>query len=141
MEHLMQGEVGDRRYLAYLLSLYAGLATFLAAVGIYGALNYAVNLRTREIGVRIALGARPADTLRMIVGDGMRKVGVGIALGLVGALILARSLSGLLYDVAPSDPTALAAGIAVLATAGLLACWIPARRASRVDPMTTLRTE
>jgi len=141
MEHLMQGEIGERRYLAYLLSLYAVLATFLAAVGIYGVLNYAVNLRTREIGVRIALGAQPTDTLRMIVGDGMRKVGLGIALGLACILILARSLSRFLYDVAPTDPAALAAGVAVLGLAGLLACWIPARRATRVDPMKTLRTE
>jgi len=141
MEHLMQGEVGDRRYLAYLLSLYAALATFLAAIGIYGLLSYAVNLRTREIGVRIALGAQPSDTLRMIVGDGMRNVAAGIALGLACVLVLARSLSGLLYGVGPNDPIALAAGIAVLASAGVLACWIPARRATRVDPMKTLRTE
>jgi putative ABC transport system permease protein len=141
MEQMLRGELGDRRYLAYLLSLYAALATLLAAVGTYGVLNYNVHQRMREMGVRIALGAQTADTLRMVVADGMKKVALGIAIGVACALTLARALSGLLYGVGSSDPATLAAGIGVLTLAALLACWIPARRATRVDPMKILRTE
>jgi len=141
MEGVIHRELGDRRYLAYLLSIYASLATFLAAVGIYGVLSYSVNQRAREIGVRMALGAQPKDALTLFVGDGMKKVGLGIVLGLAGALVLERTLSGMLYGVGPSDPTALACAIAVLTLAALLACWIPARRATRLDPMQTLQSE
>lgn len=141
MEHMMQADFGDRRYLAYLLTVYAALATFLAAVGIYGVLNYSVNQRMREIGVRMALGAQSTDTFRLIVAHGMGKVAVGIALGLAGTLALAQTLSGILYGVAPSDPVTMTIGTVILALAGLVACWLPARRAARLDPMRTLRAE
>lgn len=141
MEEVMRSEVGDRRYLARLLTLYAGLATILAAVGIYGVLSYTVNRRTKEIGVRMALGAQGKDTLGMVIGQGMKSVGLGIILGLAGEMLLTRTLAGLLYGVSARDPMTLAAGVVALGIAGLLACWIPARRATRVDPIVALRYE
>jgi putative ABC transport system permease protein len=141
LETVLKNSVGDRRYLAALLSVYAGLATFLAAVGIYGVLTYVVNQRVREIGVRIALGAQASDTVGMVVGGGMKRVGVGIALGSAGALALTRVLKTMLFGIGPNDPATLTVGVSVLALAGLLACWLPARRASRMDPMRILRME
>ena len=141
MEWVVRSEVGDRRYLTYLLSLYAGLATILASVGIYGVLSYGVNRRMKEIGVRMALGAQGRDTLGMVIGQGMKSVGVGMLVGLAGAMVLTRTLAGLLYGVSPKDPMTLAAGVVAIGVSGLLACWIPARRATQVDPMIVLRHE
>ena len=141
MEEVMRSLVGDRRYLARLLTLYAVLATILAVVGIYGVLSYTVNRRTKEIGVRMALGAQRKDTLGMVIGQGMKSVGLGIILGLAGEMLLTRTLAGLLYGVSARDPMTLAAGVVALGIAGLLACWIPARRATRVDPIVALRYE
>jgi putative ABC transport system permease protein len=141
MEGLMRRDVSDRRSLAFLLGAYASLATFLAAVGTYGVLSYAVSRRMREFSIRMALGASASETLRLVIGQGMTYVGIGILAGLAGSFGLSRSLAGLLYGVKANDPANLTIGAAALGVAGLLACWLPARRASRVDPMRILRTE
>jgi predicted permease len=141
MEAVMKDSVGDRRYLAYLLTGYSILATFLAAVGIYGVLSYSVNRRMREIGVRIALGAQTRETLGLVIRQGMTNVGMGMLAGLAGSIALTRTLAGLLYGVNANDPATIAGAVFVLGMAGLLACWIPARRATKVDPMIVLRHE
>jgi putative ABC transport system permease protein len=133
--------MADRRYPMLLLSIFAGLAVVLAAIGLYGVLSYTVSRRTREIGVRIALGAGKADVLRLVVGGGMRLTLIGICIGLAGAAIAAHALGRLLYGVTPTDPATLG-GVAVLLSAvALLAAYLPARRAAHLDPMVALRTE
>src|SRR5204863_5395875 len=114
-------------------SVFAMLALGLAAVGIYGVVHFAVAERTREIGVRIALGATPADVRRLIVARGMSMPAIGIVAGLVGSFWVTRLMSGLLFDVRAGDPATLAAVAALLAGVACLACYLPARRASRVD--------
>jgi predicted permease len=126
---------------AVLLSAFGGLALALSAVGVYGVMAFSVSRRTREIGVRIALGARRADVLRLVLGDGMRLVLVGTALGMAGALGGARGLESFLYGVSSRDAPTLAAVAAVLALVALAACLVPARRAARVDPLVALRSE
>jgi ABC-type antimicrobial peptide transport system permease subunit len=121
------------------LSAFGAFALFLAAVGIYGVLAYSVNRRTREIGVRMALGAARGRVLRMILRDGMRAVIPGIGVGIVGALMLTRLMTGLLYGIAPTDPLTFAAVITVLVVVTLAASLVPARRATRVDPMEAIR--
>ncbi|MCI0407774.1 MAG: FtsX-like permease family protein, partial [Acidobacteria bacterium] len=119
----------------------AALALLLSAVGIYGVLATAVTQRTREIGVRMALGAERKDVLAMIVGQGMKLVVVGMGAGLVGSLALTRVLSGLLYQVSATDPFTFAAASILLGCVALLACGIPAYRAAKVEPMAALRVE
>jgi ABC-type antimicrobial peptide transport system permease subunit len=136
------GESAARpRFQMQLLSLFGLLALILAAGGIYGLLAYAVTRRQREIGIRMALGAGRRNVLGLVISQGMRLVGTGIVLGIVAALALARLLRGLLFEVKPTDPLTLLTVILVLAVVALLACWLPARRASRVDPIIALRTE
>lgn len=117
------------------------MALLLAAVGIYGIISYSVGQRTREIGIRMTLGARPMDVLALVLGQGMALAGIGVAAGLAAALALSRILAGLLFGVSPTDPAIFTAVSLVMIAAALLACLIPARRATRVDPIITLRAE
>ena len=117
------------------------VALFLAALGLYGLLAYAVSRRTREIGVRVAVGARPGDVRRLVLREGLGLAAAGIVLGLAGAAAAARLLARLLYEVGPADPVMFAAGPLVLLAVVAVACLLPARRATRVDPVVALRTE
>jgi putative ABC transport system permease protein len=141
MDELLSDSVAPRRFAAVLIGTFAGLALLLAAVGIYGVTSYTVNQRTREIGIRVALGAQPADVRGLILGRTMRLAVCGVALGLAGALALTRYLSSLLYQVRAFDPATFVVVSLVLAGAALAACYVPARRAMRVDPMVALRYE
>ncbi len=123
------------------MGLFAGLALVLALVGIYGVLSWVVNERTREIGIRLAIGAQRRDVLGMMLKRGMRWVAVGGLIGMIGACALTRVLRGLLYEVSPTDPFTLVAVVLLLVVVALGACWLPARRAMRVDPMEALRYE
>jgi ABC-type antimicrobial peptide transport system permease subunit len=117
------------------------VALVLAAIGIYGIISYAVKRRTREIGIRMALGARPADVQRLVVGQGMRMAVIGLALGVVGALAATRLMTRLLYGVSATDPMTFAAIALLLAGVAFVASWVPARRALATDPTTSLRSE
>ena len=141
MQQLLDNSVAPRRFAAIMLALFGALALVLAAAGIYGVASYSVSRRTQEIGLRVALGAQRGDVLRLIVGQGIRLTAIGIGLGLASALALTRALSSLLYGVGPTDPATFVSAPLVLAAVGLAACYIPARRAARVDPMIALRCE
>ncbi|MGA2736565.1 MAG: ABC transporter permease [Bryobacteraceae bacterium] len=141
LDGLLDQEVAQRRVQAALLGGLAALALILACIGIYGVLSYLVTQRTREIGVRVALGASAADVFRTVAAEGMILAGIGIAAGLAGALALSRLLGSLLFGVSAGDPLTYAAAIAVFGVVALAACYFPARRAARVDPMVTLRYE
>jgi putative ABC transport system permease protein len=140
-ETLVLASVADRRFTMLVLSAFGGFALFLAAVGIYGVLAYTVNRRTREIGVRMALGAERGRVMAMVLRDGMQAVLPGIAVGVVGALFLSRLIAGLLYGVAPSDPVTFGVVVVVLALVTLAASLVPARRATKVDPMVAIRAQ
>jgi len=133
-------EAGDR-FNTILIVLFGAIALLLAAAGIFGVLSYLVTQRTREIGLRVALGAQPQNVLRVIVGHGMRLALIGVAIGLVGALAATRWMSSFLFDVKPTDPITFAAVVFILTLVAFLACYFPARRAMRVDPMVALRYE
>jgi putative ABC transport system permease protein len=141
MEQLLARSLSRARFSMLLLSIFAGLALTLAAVGIYGVMAYAVAQRTREIGVRLALGAQPRDVLGMVLLGGSKLAGFGIVLGLVGALILNRLLRNQLYGVSAHDPLTYIGVALLLGMVGLAACYLPARRATRVDPLVALRYE
>jgi putative ABC transport system permease protein len=130
-----------RRFTMILLGAFAGVALLLALVGVHGVISYAVSERTREIGVRMALGAQPADILRMVLGQGARMVAVGTSIGLLAALSIGRFLQSLLYEIRAVDVLTYACVTSFVVFVTLLACWIPARRAMRVDPMVALRYE
>jgi putative ABC transport system permease protein len=139
-EQLDRGLTRDR-LVAYLAGAFGLLALLLASVGLYGVLSYAVATRTSEIGVRMAIGATPGDVLRLVVGDGLRVTALGIVIGTAAAAALTRFIQTLLFGVTPTDTTTYVTVIALLAIVALLASALPARRASRVDPMTALRAE
>jgi putative ABC transport system permease protein len=139
MEQVVSNELAQPRFSSLLLGAFAGLALTLASVGIYGLVAYTVSRRTREIGLRMALGARAADVLRLVVAQGMVLVAIGLAVGLVAALVLGRLLASQLYAVSASDPATFAIVALLLLAVTLAASWIPARRATRVDPLVALR--
>jgi putative ABC transport system permease protein len=141
LEQLLGTSVAPRKFNMLLLGIFAGVAVVLAAVGLYGVMSYSVSWRTHEIGIRMALGAKRADVLRLVVRQGMTMTLIGLAVGLVGAFLISRVMRGLLYGVSPTDPLTFAGVSIVLVTVALLACLVPARRATRVDPIIALRTE
>jgi putative ABC transport system permease protein len=141
MEAYVQESIAPQRFNLLLLGLFAALAVFLAAVGVYGVLSYAVTQRTREIGVRVAMGAQRSNILAMTIREGMQLTFAGAAIGLVGALLLTRLMAGLLYGVTARDPLTFVSVIAVMSLVSLAASYIPARRATRVDPLVALRYE
>jgi predicted permease len=128
----------ERRAPMLLLMIFAGVALFLAGVGIYGALAYSVTQRTREMGIRIAIGSSAPGVFRLVVGQGLRVVGVGLVVGAVGSLGLVRLVRALLFGVSPTDPVVMASVALILALTGLVACLLPARRATRIDPVLAL---
>jgi putative ABC transport system permease protein len=133
--------VAQRRFQALLLLLFAGVALVLSVVGVYGVVSYAVVHRTPEIGLRLALGAQRENILRLTIARALRPILAGLAVGLAGALVASRLLTSLLFEVKPSDPATFALVAALLGIVALAACLIPARRATRVDPMVALRYE
>ena len=138
---VVSDSVAQRRFSMLLLVLFAGVALFLAAVGLYGVVSYTVSQRTREIGLRMAIGAEPSHVLGMIIGGGMKLVVVGVAIGVAGALAFSRLVRTLLFDVAPSDPTSYAVTAGLLIVVAAIACYVPARRAMRVDPLVAMQVE
>ncbi len=141
IDELIAVSLAQQRFNMLLLGLFAVLALILAAVGIYGAMAYAVSQRTHEIGIRTALGAQRRDVLRLVMRDGTKIAFFGIASGIAGALALTRLMASLLFEVKPTDPATFAGVAILLALVALVACYIPARRAMRVDPMVALRYE
>jgi putative ABC transport system permease protein len=141
MDDAVSNAAAGDRFNTLLLGGFGGIALLLTAAGIFGVLSYLVTQRTREIGLRIALGAQPGDVLGVIVGQGMRLAAIGVTLGLIGAYATTRWMSSFLFDVKPTDPLTFAAVSAVLAATAFVACYFPARRAMGVDPMVALRYE
>lgn len=140
-ESLVGDSVAAREFTMLLLTGFSLVALLLAVVGIYGVVSYSVARRTREMGIRLALGADPSAVLRMVMGASLRMVAGGLILGSIGAVLVGRLMRGLLYGVAPTDPVAVLAGVVLLASAAALASWLPARVSTRVDPLVTMRAE
>jgi putative ABC transport system permease protein len=138
---IVEQDVARPRFLLALLGFFAGAALLLAGIGLYGVISYSVTQRTREIGVRMALGASPQSVVGMVVRQGMTVTAIGLIAGLVAALIAGKLIAAALYGVHPRDPVTLLAASVFLALVALLACWIPAQRAARTDPMVALRQE
>ncbi|MFL6306845.1 MAG: ABC transporter permease [Candidatus Sulfotelmatobacter sp.] len=140
-QQVYSASLGSRRFNLILIAFFGIVALLLATAGVFGVMAYSVSRRTREIGVRVALGARSRDVLTMILSQGMRTILIGLAIGLLGSLALTRTLASFLFGISATDPLTFAGVIALLIVAALLACYIPARRATKVDPMVALRYE
>jgi putative ABC transport system permease protein len=141
MDQSLADSVARQRFGAILITIFAGIALFLAAIGIYGVVAHAMSFRTREFGIRVALGAESGDLAWIVLRHGAALAGVGVLIGLVGTLALTQLIRGLLFEVSAHDPTTIAGVAAFLAAVVLAACWIPARRAMRADPIVALRYE
>jgi putative ABC transport system permease protein len=141
MDDILSGSTRDVRFRAGLLAAFAAAALLLAVIGLYGVLAYSVARRSRELGIRMALGARSSEVFRLVVREGMQLVALGVGLGLVGSFAATRFVSGLLFDVPRTDPNVFVAVTLALLGSGFVACAMPARRATRVDPMDALRSE
>jgi putative ABC transport system permease protein len=141
MEEVAANSVSRPRFVLTLLAVFSAIALLLATIGIYGVVAYAVSQRTHELGIRMALGARRAQVVGLVLRQGLGMIGAGLAIGVVAALAFTRTLSGLLYDVQPNDPLTLIGVALTLGVTALLACVEPARRATRVHPMDSLRSE
>jgi putative ABC transport system permease protein len=141
MDEVISRSTASRRFSLVLVGSFAALALVLAAIGIYAVLAYSVVRRTHEIGVRMALGARGGDVVRLVLGQGLRVAAIGIVFGVAGALGLTRFLRTLLYEVQPTDPLTFAAVLLLLVSIAAAASYLPVRRAMRVDPMVALRYE
>jgi len=141
MQEVLEESVAQRRFQMLLAAVFAATALLLASVGIYGVVSYSVTRRTNEMGLRLALGAQSRNLCAMVLRQAMTPVALGLAAGLMGALAAGRVLSSLLYEVSPSDPVVIGAVLLLLASVALAACYLPARRATRVDPLVALRYE
>jgi putative ABC transport system permease protein len=141
LDDLVSGSLARRKFVLLLMGAFAGLALLLAVVGIYGVLSCLVNEYTREIGIRLALGAQRREVVRLILIRGLRPVGLGGLIGVLGVFALTPLLRSLLYGVGVADPLTLVAVVLLLGLAAVTACWLPARHAANVDPMVALRNE
>jgi predicted permease len=141
MDSILADSLSSRRFSMILMGVFAALALLMASVGIFGVISYVTSQRTHEIGIRMALGAERRDVLRLVIGKGLKLALIGVAIGIAGALVLTRFLASVLYGVKPADPLTFIAVSVILTAVALLACYIPARRAAKVDPMVALRYE
>jgi putative ABC transport system permease protein len=141
MNEIRDESVASERLNLMLLSIFAGIALVLAIVGIYGVMSYSVTQRTHEIGIRMAIGAQPGDVFRMVMGQGMILALIGVGCGLVGAFALTRLMRTMLFDVAPTDPTTYSVITVLLTSVAVVACYVPGRRATKVNPVVSLRYE
>jgi putative ABC transport system permease protein len=141
LQGILDSRVSDKRFELHMMSVFSLLALAIAMVGIYGVIAYSVSQRTTEIGIRMALGAQSTDVARLILSQGARLVGLGLLLGFAGALAVGRMIEARLFEVSAHDPLTLAAITLLLAAVAALACWLPARRATKVDPIVALRAE
>ena len=141
MNLVIENTVKDKSVNTTLLSVFAGVSLLLAVIGVYGVMSYTVAQHTREIGIRMALGAQPATILRLIIGRGLMLVSVGVVIGVLASFGLTRFIEHMLFGVTPTDPLTFAMIVALLGLVALLACLIPAQRAMRVDPIVVLRSQ
>jgi putative ABC transport system permease protein len=141
MDWVISSAVARQQFNLLLMGVFAAIALLLAAVGIYGVVSYQVGQRARELGIRVALGATRGQILRVVVGQGLKPIAAGLLAGLIATLALTRLIQALLYQVSPRDPWTIAAISAVLAAVACLACYVPARRATKIDPIAALRCE